>query len=228
MLVRVRLFAILRERAGTGTIELELADGCTAEDVVTAVGRRLGLDEMLARLPVAVAVNREYADRGRRLEEGDEVALIPPVSGGALPSSGRADQHVRITDQRLSAGRVADHVRRPEAGAIVVFEGTTRDVPSLFYEAYAEMATEQIAQILEEAISRHGLAAAAVEHRTGAVALGEPSVIVAAAAAHREAAFAGAREAIDRVKAEAAIWKQEINASGDATWVQGTPPSALE
>jgi molybdenum cofactor biosynthesis protein MoaC len=139
------------------------------------------------------------------VSEGDEVALIPPVSGGATAAS-----HVRVTSEPLSVDELASAVARPGAGALVVFCGTTRDVESLEYEAYAEMASERIAAIVDDCIAHHGLEAAAAEHRVGTVALGEPSVIVAVSAAHRGEAFAGAREAIDRIKAEAPIWKVEV------------------
>jgi molybdopterin synthase catalytic subunit len=105
----------------------------------------------------------------------------------------------------------------------VTFQGVTREVDSLEYEAYEEMAAERLGQIAAEAIERHGLCAAAVEHRVGEVPLSEPSVAVAASAPHRGEAFAGAREIIDRVKAEAPIWKKEI-AGGEGRWVEGTPP----
>ena len=111
----------------------------------------------------------------------------------------------------------------PAAGAIVTFQGVTREVELLEYEAYAEMAEERIAAILRDCAERHGLRAVAAEHRVGAVPLGEPSVIVAVSAAHRGEAFAGAREAIDRIKAEAPIWKKEI-AGGGEHWVEGAVP----
>jgi molybdopterin synthase catalytic subunit len=222
MLVRVRLFAILRERAGAEALELELADGATVDDVLAAAGARQGLAELLDRLPVAVAVNREYAPRDRRLGAGDEVALIPPVSGGAEPDA--ATVSARISSEPLDPGRLERSVRRPGAGAVVVFVGTTRDVPSLVYEAYAEMATEQIEAILAAAVRHHGLEAAAAEHRVGSVPLSEPSVVVAVSAAHRDEAFAGAREAIDAIKSSAAIWKQERRSDGESSWVAGTPP----
>ena len=130
-------------------------------------------------------------------------------------------QHVRITTDPLSVERLTALVGAPGAGAIVAFLGTTRDVDSLEYEAYREMAEEKIAAIVAEAIERHGLEAAAAEHRIGTVPREEASVVVAAAAAHRGEAFAGAREIIDRIKAEAPIWKKEIE-GGDARWVEGT------
>ena len=114
-----------------------------------------------------------------------------------------------------------DLVRRSGAGAIVTFEGTVRDVEFLDYEAYRDMAEEQMARILTKCIERHGLEAAAAEHRVGRVALGEPGVVVAVAAGHREAAFAAAREAIDRIKLQAPIWKRELD-DGEGRWVPGT------
>ena len=126
-----------------------------------------------------------------------------------------------VTEEPLSVESLARVVSRPSAGAIVTFQGTTRDVDSLEYEAYREMAEEKIAAIVAEAIERHGLEAAAAEHRIGTVPREEASVVVAAAAAHRGEAFAGAREIIDRIKAEAPIWKKEIE-GGDVRWVEGT------
>ena len=215
MRLNVRLYAILRERAGTDTVEIDLDEDATAADALLALRQKPGL-ELLDRFPVRIAVNREYADPGQELSAGDELALIPPVSGGAGP-------HVRVSADPLSPTAVSEVVGRPGAGAIVTFQGTTRDVERLEYEAYAEMAEERIAEILRDCVERHGLQAAAAEHRVGPVALGEPSVVVAVSAAHRPEAFAGAREAIDRIKAEAPIWKKEVDA-GEGRWVEGTAP----
>lgn len=131
--------------------------------------------------------------------------------------------HAQVTAEPLSLERLAAIVRHPAAGAVVTFQGTTRDVERLEYEAYREMAEERIAAIVAEAIDRHGLEAGAAEHRVGSVPLGEASVAVAVSAAHRGEAFAGAREIIDRIKAEAPIWKKEVDA-GNERWVEGTPP----
>jgi molybdenum cofactor biosynthesis protein MoaC/molybdopterin converting factor subunit 1 len=219
--VHVRLFAMLRERAGREALDLDLPEGSTVADAIEEVARAAGLEEMLRRLPVRAALNREYVDDDARVSAGDELALIPPVSGGA-------GAHVRVTGDPLSIEQLSEAVGRPGAGALVVFCGTTRDVDSLEYEAYPEMAAERIRAILDSCAAAHGLEAIAAEHRVGSVALGEPSVIVAASAAHREEAFAGARAAIDRIKAEAPIWKREVEDTGAGRtrrWVEGTPPA---
>ena len=220
MVVSVRLFAMLREAARRDELDVELADGATAGDLVDAVAREADLGAVVRPGRVVVAVNREYVRAGHPLQDGDEVALIPPVSGGA-----DADVHARVTAEPLDLGALAARVGRPAAGAVVTFSGTTRDVERLDYEAYAEMAQERIAAILTACVERHGLQAAAAEHRTGAVPRGEASVVVAVSAAHRAEAFAGAREAIDRIKAEAPIWKKEIEAGSGGDWVEGTLPA---
>jgi molybdopterin synthase catalytic subunit len=129
-----------------------------------------------------------------------------------------------VTEEPLSVERVTGIVGRAAAGAVVTFQGTTRDVERLEYEAYREMAEERMAAILEAAMERHGLEAAAAEHRVGSVSRGLSSVIVAVSAAHRAEAFAAAREIIDRIKAEAPIWKKE-HEPGEARWVEGTGPA---
>ncbi len=131
--------------------------------------------------------------------------------------------HALVTAEPLSLDRLARMVGRPHAGAIVTFQGTTRDVERLEYEAYREMAGERMTEIVGAAIERHGLAAAAAEHRVGTVPRGEASVAVAVSAAHRAEAFAGAREIIDRIKSEAPIWKKEVD-EGREQWVKGARP----
>jgi MoaE-MoaD fusion protein len=208
MQVRVRLFAGLRERAGCSELELDLPDGALVEDA---------LEQMRALtegVPVVMAVNQEYAEPTATLHGGDEVALIPPVSGGALGTL-----HIRVTTEPLALDPLVALVRDPRAGAVVTFLGVTREVAELEYEAYAEMAERQMAEIVSRATRRHGLCAAAVEHRVGTVPLSEASVAIAASAPHREAAFAGAREIIDEIKARAPIWKKE-----EGEWVRGTTP----
>lgn len=217
MVVRVRLFAQLRERAGASELELELPEGARVRDALAA------LASLADGLPLVMAVNREYASEDLALSADDELALIPPVSGGA---GGVAAPHVAVVEAPLSLDALVARVRDPRAGAVVTFSGVTRDVPSLHYEAYAEMALEQMRAVVVEAIVRHSLCTAAAEHRVGAVPLSAPSVIVAVSAPHRPEAFAGAREIIDRLKALAPIWKREVEADGAATWVPGTTPPA--
>jgi molybdopterin converting factor subunit 1 len=208
MQVRVRLFAGLRERAGTAELELELPDGALVGD---ALVRMRALTE---GVPVVMAVNHEYADRGAALHGGDEVALIPPVSGGAVGAL-----HARLTADPLALDPLVELVRDPRAGAVATFLGVTREVPELEYEAYAPMAERQMTDIVARAIERHGLCAAAVEHRVGTVPLSEPSVAIAVSAPHRDEAFAGAREIIDEIKARVPIWKKE-----EGEWVRGVTP----
>ncbi len=235
MQVTIRLFAQLRERAGAAALELELPDGALVGDALER------LAEVADGLPVVMAVNRSYAGRETALHPGDELALIPPVSGGQEPDDGSgtlaaADDevaaggaamvvHVRVTPEPLRIEPLLERVRDPRAGAVVTFHGVTRAVPSLDYEAYAEMAQEQMAGIVAAAVRRHKLCAAAAEHRVGEVPLSEPSVLVAVSAPHRGEAFAGAREIIDEIKARAPIWKRELTDEG-ASWVQGRPPRA--
>jgi MoaE-MoaD fusion protein len=214
MKVTVRLFAGLRERAGGQHVDVELPEGASVGDLLAAMGTT-----PVGRLEpgqCVVAINREYAPASAVVSAGDEVALIPPVSGGAEPL-------VRVTGEPLDVAALHAAVRDPRAGAIVVFEGVTREVGELDYEAYAEMALAKLRAIAAEETDRHGLCAAAIEHRTGTVPLGEPSVIVAASAPHRGEAFTGARALIDRVKAEAPIWKVEIDGA-DRRRVEGTLP----
>jgi molybdopterin synthase catalytic subunit/molybdopterin converting factor small subunit len=210
--VTVKLFAVLRERAGASEVTLELPEGARVRDAIES------LADVAAGVPVVMAVNREYADADDVLSPHDELALVPPVSGGETVLV-----HARVTDVPLSIDALAGLVRNPAAGAVVVFEGVTREVEALEYEAYVEMAEAKIAAILADVKERHGLIAVAAEHRVGLVPLSQPSVIVAASAPHRGEAFAGAREAIDRIKAEAPIWKKEIE-GGAGGWVEGTLP----
>jgi molybdopterin synthase catalytic subunit len=212
MHVRVRLFAILRDRAGgSGQLELELPDGAVVADALEQ------MHPLTDGVPVVMAINHEYVEPQAPLHPGDELALIPPVSGGESRSA--AAVHVRLRKEQLSVEALREQVRDARAGAVVTFEGVTREVPELEYEAYAEMAERQIAEIVTAAVERHGLCSAAVEHRIGVVPLSEPSVVVAVSAPHRAEAFAGAREIIDRIKAQVPIWKQE-----EGQWVTGSKP----
>jgi molybdopterin synthase catalytic subunit/molybdopterin converting factor small subunit len=205
MRVTVRLFAGLRERAGTGTRELELGDGATAGDVWAALelGERPG--------GLAVAVNRRYVGEAEPLADGDEVALIPPVSGGAI----------RLVGGPLDVAAVLAEVEDVRAGGIASFVGTVRDesrgrqVLHLEYEAYEEMAEEVMAELAERLKTEHGLCAVAIAHRVGRVEVGEPSVAIAVSAAHRAAALEACREAIDTLKETVPLWKKEVYEGGE-------------
>jgi len=207
----VRLFAGLRELAGAGRRELELADGAAVKDVWAALGLPGGEPEGLL-----YAVNREYAPAGRTLADGDEVGLIPPVSGGA--------DDVRVTDQPLSLETVVDAVSADDAGAVATFTGTVRrssrgrTVEHLEYEAYEDMAVGLLARLAAELRERHGLTGVAIHHRTGRVEIGEASVVIAVSAPHREAAFAACREAIETLKTEIPLWKKEVYEGGEE-WI---------
>jgi molybdopterin synthase catalytic subunit len=208
MTVRVRLFAGLRERAGSGDLELELPEGAVVADVWPALG--LG-DEPSGLL---FARNRTYAERTQALAEGDEVAVIPPVSGGGS----------RLSDTPLSLEAAVDEVRAEEAGAVVTFVGTTRrrsrdrDVVYLEYEAYEGMAEQVMEDLALELKHRHDLCEVAIHHRVGRVDVGETSVVIAVSAPHRAAALAACREAIDELKVSVPLWKKEVYVGGEE-WI---------
>jgi MoaE-MoaD fusion protein len=210
--VRIRLFAGLREHAGTGARELELRDGSQVADVWPA----LDLGEEPAGL--LYAVNRHYAQGGQPLADGDEVALIPPVSGGDF----------RLTEEPLSLDAVVAEVRRDEAGAVATFLGTVRSssrgrrVLHLEYEAYEGMAEETMAALAAELAERHDLCAVAIHHRVGRVEIGEPSVAIAVSSPHRADALAACRETIDTLKQSVPLWKKEVYEGGEEWIGQGS------
>ncbi len=205
----MRLFAALRERAGSGSVELELPDGA----VVADVWGKLGLGEEPEGL--LYALNRGYADKGAELSPGDEVAVIPPVSGGDF---------YRLSETPLSVEDAVAEVRSDDAGAIATFIGTTRarsrgrDVIHLEYEAYEGMAEEVMATLASELVSRHDLCEVAIHHRIGRVDIGETSVVIAVSAPHRAAALAACREAIDELKVTVPLWKKEVYEGGEE-WI---------
>ena len=210
MHVTVRLFAGLRERAGTSRRELELEHGATAADVWPA----LDLGERPPGL--LVAVNREYADAAQALSDGDEVALIPPVSGGA--------DVFLLSEDPLSVEAAIDEVASSGAGAIATFIGTTRrhsrgrEVVRLEYEAYEGMAEAEMARIADAVREKHDVLAIAIHHRVGVVGIGETSVVIAISAAHRAAALDACRETIDTLKETVPLWKKEVYTDGEI-WI---------
>jgi MoaE-MoaD fusion protein len=205
--VTVRLFAGLRERAGAAERELELPAGATAADVWP--------DELGERPDgLLVAVNRRYVSDDERLEEGDEVALIPPVSGGAF----------RLTEEPIDLDAVICEVANDRAGAIATFLGTTRvesrgrTVLHLHYEAYEGMAEDVMAEIAESLEAKYDLCGIAITHRTGRVEIGETTVAIAVSAPHRQDALAACREAIDTLKERVPLWKKEVYEGGEE-WI---------
>jgi molybdopterin synthase catalytic subunit/molybdopterin converting factor small subunit len=206
MRVTVKLFAGLRERAGWKEREL---DGI---ERVSDVWRALELGDEPEGL--LYAVNRSYADRARPLADGDEVALIPPVSGGAF----------RLGTERLSLDAVVDEVRSDRAGAIATFVGTTRvqsrgrTVLHLDYEAYEEMAEQVMSEIAADLKERYDICEIAIHHRTGRVEIGETSVVIAVSAPHRQDALAACRDAIDTLKEQVPLWKKEVYEGGEE-WI---------
>ena len=205
MTVRVRLFAGLRERAGWAQREVEAS---TVADVWNALGLGAEPEGLL------YAVNKQYAERTHALADGDEVAVIPPVSGGAF----------LLSEEPLSLDRVVDEVRDEGAGAIATFTGTTRatsrgrHVVHLDYEAYEGMAEQVMAEIARELSDRYELCAVAVHHRTGRVTIGETSVVIAVSAPHRADALAACRDAIDQLKERVPLWKKEVYSGGEE-WI---------
>ena len=206
MTVTVKLFAALRERAGWS--EREVDGVARVEDLWPALD--LG-DEPPGLL---YAVNRTYADRDRPLADGDEVALIPPVSGGAF----------RLSEEPLVLDAVVAEVADKRAGAVATFVGTTRihsrgrTVTYLEYEAYAGMAEDVMAQIADELERRYDLCGVAIHHRVGRVGIGESSVVIAVSAPHRNAALAACKDAIDTLKEAVPLWKKEVYEGGEE-WI---------
>jgi len=208
MRVQVRLFAALRERAGSGKQEVELPEGASAADVWSA----LDLGEEPAGL--VFAVNRAYTGRDQPLAEGDEVALIPPVSGGAF----------RLTNDPLDLPAVIAEVETEAAGAVASFVGTVRarsrdrDVLYLEYDAYEGMAEQVMADLADALNSKYELCEVAIAHRIGRVEIGEASVAIAVSAPHRHDALAACKEAIDTLKETVPLWKKEVYEGGEE-WI---------
>jgi MoaE-MoaD fusion protein len=204
--VTVRLFAGLRERAGRGRLEL---DGV---DRVSDVWGRLDLGEEPPGL--LYAVNRAYVERSHELRDGDEVAVIPPVSGGAF----------LLSPEPLDVAAAVAEAASDEAGAVATFVGTVRrrsrgrDVLRLEYEAFEEMAEPMLRQLARDLTAKHGLCEVAIHHRVGRVEIGEASVVIAVSARHRAAALDACREAIDTLKETIPLWKKEVYSDG-AEWI---------
>ncbi len=218
MRVHVRLFASYREAAGVGHVELDLPAGAKVKDAIAEIVRA---HPLIARgRQVVIARNREYATPEESLADGDEVALIPPVSGGETPLS-----TVMISSEPLSVDAALALGSDRRWGGVVVFLGTVRDasrgkrVTHLEYEAYPEMAEAKMREIADALEKRYAPCRIVLHHRIGDLALGEIAVIIVAGAPHRDAAFSAAREAIDQLKTIVPIWKKEYSEDG-AVWIE--------
>lgn len=239
MRIKVRLFAMLRQQAGWREREIDLPPDASIEDAWTAIAAAAP-ELAKSRASIRFARNREYASADQQLADGDELVLIPPVAGGAQDSMLRCElRDVRIEDELLAELRST--VPTSADGALVIFVGQTRETPGtpapgeeaeaakhtdehvrgLDYEAFDEMALDVLRSIGSEIEQRFGVRRLAMIHRVGRVGLGEPSVVIAAASAHRGAAFDAARYAIEELKARAPIWKAEHYADG-SVWI-GAP-----
>ena len=210
----VKYFAMVRERIGKSEERLELPDATLVQAIYDHVATQVPeLTPLLDRS--MIMRNHEYVELSDPLSDGDEVAIIPPVSGG---------DHIRVHENVLDAGKIARRVHDPGAGAVVTFDGVVRDnargraVTALDYEAYPVAAERQLARIAREMKETWPVLAVAIEHRTGTLQIGETSVVIAVSSAHRDAAFAASEYAIRRIKEIVPIWKKEYYDDGE-TWV---------
>jgi len=222
MQVRVLFFGILKDLAGRDSDVLSLPESATAGDVIEHYDR---FPRMQGRLKsTAISVNQEYARPELQLKSGDEVALLPPVSGGSPEEAGV----VRLVRERIVPHDIVPQLERPEDGAIVIFDGVVRNNSRgrralyLDYEAYESMALEKLGELAAEARQRFAIRNLAIVHRLGRIEIGESSVLIAVFAAHRAAAFDACRWLIDTLKRTVPIWKKEYFEDG-AVWADGEP-----
>jgi MoaE-MoaD fusion protein len=219
MRIRVLYFAVFREKLGRDNDVVALPDGAKVRDAIAALGARYTAVDRL-RGKFRVAVNQDFADDERELADGDELALIPPVAGGAEAPT----RHVQLLATPLSLDRCIAAVTGPGMGGITTFTGIVRRqsrgtaVDHLEYEAYGEMAVREMVRLCDEIEAEVAGARLAVEHRTGRLAVGDTAVVIAAAAPHRAEAFTACRAMIDRLKERVPIWKKEVGEDG-AEWV---------
>lgn len=214
MQVTLKFFAIVRERLGQSEMTLDVPDGSTIADVRARVDEMAGEAAPLVQRSMAM-LNQEYAGPDDVLSDGDELAFIPPVSGG---------DHYRVHPDPLDSEAITASVENDGAGALVTFVGVVRDnargraVTWLDYEAYPEAAEKMLARIGDEMRAKWPVLKVAIEHRTGKLAIGEASVVIAVSSAHRDAAFKASAYAIERIKEIVPIWKKEFYEDGE-TWI---------
>ncbi len=223
MVIRVLFFGALKDIVGRDADSLQVRDGGTVADVLASYRQSFpALERWMPSL--AVSVNQQYSPATTPLQSGDEVALLPPVSGGA----GEAADACAIVREKIDTQRLADSLKRGQDGAVVVFEGIVRNQTRgrrtlyLDYEAYEPMALAELRSLLAQARERFAIRDAAVVHRVGRLEIGEASVVIAVASAHRAAAFDACRWIIDTLKKTVPIWKKEYFEDG-AVWADGEP-----
>ena len=230
MQVHVLPFGVLKDWLGSATSTVEIEGGATVADLLAHIaGSHPGRANALRG--IAVSVNAEYAPAAQVLSEGDEVGLLPPVSGGTAPESARASDDsvvVSLTRDVIDADRLVAAAKRGEDGAVVVFDGIvrnhTRNRETLYldYEAYEEMALKQMDSLSREALSRFSVRHVTLVHRLGRLNVSETSVLVVVASAHRAQAFDACRWLIDTLKKTVPIWKKETFVDG-VVWAAGEP-----
>jgi MoaE-MoaD fusion protein len=217
----VLVFGVLKELIPEPSASLELPEGASVRQMLDHYSKVFAVRETLWR-SLAVAVNREYVSAEHMLKEGDEVALLPPVSGGGEDQG----PHVSIVHERIDAHTTITSLERPEDGALVVFDGMVRNNTRgrqtlyLIYEAYEEMALAQMRALATKAMADFAIRDVAIVHRLGRIEVGESSVLIAVASAHRAAAFDACRWLIDTLKKTVPIWKKEFFEDG-AVWADG-------
>jgi MoaE-MoaD fusion protein len=227
MRVRVLFFGQLKEIVGTSADEAELSEGAKVEDLFERYGRRFP-ELMIFRPSLAASVNQEYAAWRAPLSAGDEVAFLPPVSGGQQAKV--ADDVFQLVREPINAAGLAESLKAPEDGAVVVFDGFVRNnfrgqrTLYLEYEAYEEMALAKMREIGAQMRERFRVHRIAILHRLGRLEIGETSVLIVVSSPHRDAAFDACRYAIDTLKRAVPIWKKEFFAGG-AVWADGEVPS---
>lgn len=231
MRVRVLFFGVLKELAGRSVDEVELTAGASVADVLAQYKNQIPkLGSMFSSL--ALAVNEEYASPATKLNANDEIALLPPVSGGATEATSTpaspAGARVSIVRERIDTAGALTAVKRGEDGAALIFEGVvrnqTRSRKTLYldYEAYEPMAIRELQSLASQALSKFQIRDVAIIHRLGRLEIGETSVLIAVASAHRAAAFEACRWLIDTLKRTVPIWKKEYFVDG-AVWADGEP-----
>jgi MoaE-MoaD fusion protein len=227
MQVRVLFFGVLRDLAGKSNDSLELPEGGSVRDVVARYESQIPrLKDSLSS--IALAVNQQYASPETKLKDNDEVALLPPVSGGAAAERPAERRCASITREPIQTPQILESLKRGEDGAALVFEGIVRNQTRgrktlyLDYEAYEQMALQQMETLAAEALGRFQIRDVAIVHRLGRLQISETSVVIAVASAHRAAAFEACRWLIDTLKRKVPIWKKEYFEDG-AVWADGDP-----